>query len=64
MHSPLAMALYIKYCQGHNRETLRDIYSQHDDFHSHALWFIRESYQKKVIIFYAPTISIDKLNLR
>lgn len=47
MHSTLAMALYIKYCQGHNRETLRDIYSQHDDYHSHALWFIRESYLHK-----------------
>ncbi|XP_046492707.1 vacuolar protein sorting-associated protein 16 homolog [Neodiprion pinetum] len=47
MRSPLAMALYIKYCQGHNRETLRDIYSQDDDFHSQALWFIREGYQQK-----------------
>ncbi|XP_029034323.1 vacuolar protein sorting-associated protein 16 homolog [Osmia bicornis bicornis] len=44
---PLAMALYIKYCQNHNRETLRDIYNQYDDFHSQAIWFITESYQRK-----------------
>lgn len=48
MHCPLAMALYIKYCQSHNRETLRDIYNQYDDFHSQAVWFITESYQRKV----------------
>ncbi|XP_029166053.1 vacuolar protein sorting-associated protein 16 homolog [Nylanderia fulva] len=47
MHCPLAMALYIKYCQSHNRETLRDIYNQYDDFHSQAVWFITESYQRK-----------------
>ncbi|XP_015182776.1 PREDICTED: vacuolar protein sorting-associated protein 16 homolog [Polistes dominula] len=47
MHCPLAMALYIKYCQNHNRETLRDIYNQYDDFHSQAIWFIAESYQQK-----------------
>ncbi|XP_048512679.1 vacuolar protein sorting-associated protein 16 homolog isoform X2 [Athalia rosae] len=47
MRSPLAMALYIKYCQGHNREALPDIYNQHDDFHSFALWFIKESYHPK-----------------
>ncbi|CAL7934755.1 unnamed protein product [Xylocopa violacea] len=47
MHCPLAMALYIKYCQSHNRETLRDIYNQYDDFHSQAIWFITESYQRK-----------------
>lgn len=46
-HCPLAMALYIKYCQSHNRETLRDIYNQYDDFHSQATWFISESYQRK-----------------
>lgn len=47
MHCPLAMALYIKYCQSHNRETLRDIYNQYDDFHSQAVWFITESCQRK-----------------
>lgn len=47
MHCPLAMALYVKYCQNHNRETLRDIYNQYDDFHSQAIWFITESYQSK-----------------
>ncbi|XP_053980459.1 vacuolar protein sorting-associated protein 16 homolog [Hylaeus anthracinus] len=46
-HCPLAMALYVKYCQNHNRETLRDIYNQYDDFHSQAVWFITESYQRK-----------------
>ncbi|XP_015590032.1 vacuolar protein sorting-associated protein 16 homolog [Cephus cinctus] len=50
MHCPLAMALYVKYCQSHNRETLRDIYNQYDDFHSQALWFIKESYQRKNIM--------------
>ncbi|KAL0113797.1 hypothetical protein PUN28_012729 [Cardiocondyla obscurior] len=50
MHCPLAMALYIKYCQSHNRETLRDIYNQYDDFHSQAVWFITESYQRKNIM--------------
>ncbi|XP_011500721.1 PREDICTED: vacuolar protein sorting-associated protein 16 homolog [Ceratosolen solmsi marchali] len=45
MHCPLAMTLYIKYCQNHNRETLRDIYNQYDDYYSQALWFIKESYQ-------------------
>ena len=48
MHCPLAMALYIKYCQNHNRETLRDIYNQYDDYHSQALWFVKESYRPKV----------------
>ncbi|XP_031845297.1 vacuolar protein sorting 16 [Nomia melanderi] len=47
LHCPLAMALYIKYCQGHNREALRGIYNQNDDFHSQAVWFITESYQRK-----------------
>ncbi|XP_033327025.1 vacuolar protein sorting 16 [Megalopta genalis] len=50
MHCPLAMALYIKYCQSHNRETLRSIYNQIDDFHSQAIWFITESYQQKNIM--------------
>ncbi|XP_078037953.1 vacuolar protein sorting 16 [Augochlora pura] len=47
MHCPVAMALYIKYCQCYNRETLRSIYNQIDDFHSQAVWFITESYQQK-----------------
>ncbi|KAK0096935.1 hypothetical protein PV326_003829 [Microctonus aethiopoides] len=46
-HCPLAMSLYIKYCQNHNREALLDIYVLYDDFHSQALWYIRESYQPK-----------------
>lgn len=48
-HCPLAMSLYIKYCQNHNREALLDIYDMYDDFYSQALWYIRESYQPKVI---------------
>lgn len=47
MHCPLAMTLYIKYCYNHNRETLRDIYNQYDDYNSQALWFVRESYEVK-----------------
>ncbi|KZC09045.1 PREDICTED: vacuolar protein sorting-associated protein 16 homolog [Dufourea novaeangliae] len=49
-HCPLAMSLYIKYCQNHNRETLRDIYNQYDHFHAQAIWFITESYQEKNIM--------------
>ncbi|XP_023245681.1 vacuolar protein sorting-associated protein 16 homolog [Copidosoma floridanum] len=45
MHCPLAMTLYTKYCQNHNRETLRDIFNQYDEYFSQALWFVRESYQ-------------------
>lgn len=48
MHCPLATALYIKYCKGHNHETLRDIYHQYDDFNSQAFWYIRESFKKQV----------------
>lgn len=59
MHCPLAMALYIKYCQSHNRETLRDIYNQYDDFHSQAVWFITESYQRKVSIIIFAFIIIS-----
>ncbi|CAK9821167.1 Vacuolar protein sorting-associated protein 16 homolog [Anthophora plagiata] len=49
-HCPLAMALYIKYCRNHDRKTLRDIYTQYDDFHSQAIWFITESYQPKNVM--------------
>lgn len=45
------MSLYIKYCRNHNREALLDIYDMYDDFYSQALWYIRESYQPKVIYY-------------
>ncbi|XP_011305829.1 vacuolar protein sorting-associated protein 16 homolog [Fopius arisanus] len=48
-HCPLAMSLYVKYCQSHNREALLDIYVMHDDFHAQALWYIKESYNPKNI---------------
>ncbi|XP_043252548.1 vacuolar protein sorting-associated protein 16 homolog isoform X1 [Colletes gigas] len=46
-HCPLAKALYIKYCQSRDRETLRDIYNQYDNFHAQAVLFITESYRRK-----------------
>jgi hypothetical protein len=47
---PVAQALYIKYCRDHNRETLRDIYVQEDDYSAQAACFIRESCDTKVIV--------------
>ncbi|XP_069702504.1 vacuolar protein sorting-associated protein 16 homolog [Periplaneta americana] len=44
---PVAQALYLKYCRDHNRETLRDIYVQEDDYNAQAACFIRESYDPK-----------------
>ncbi|KAJ9598585.1 hypothetical protein L9F63_010714 [Diploptera punctata] len=44
---PVAQALYLKYCRDHNRETLRDIYVQEDDFNAQAAFFIQESYDPK-----------------
>lgn len=58
MHCPLAMTLYIKYCHNHNRETLRDIYNQYDDYNSQALWFVRESYEVKSLVFIEIIIDI------
>lgn len=46
-HCPLAMSLYIKYCQNHNREALLDIYVMHDNFYAQALWYIKECYKLK-----------------
>lgn len=40
---PLAHALYIKYCSIHNREALRQVYVQEDDFAAQAHSYIRES---------------------
>jgi hypothetical protein len=48
---PVAQALYLKYCRDHNRETLRDIYVQEDDYNAQAACFIRESYDPKVMVF-------------
>ena len=50
---PVAQALYIKYCRDHNRETLRDIYVQEDDYNAQAACFIRESYDPKVMVHIA-----------
>jgi hypothetical protein len=47
---PVAQALYLKYCRDHNRETLRDIYVQEDDYNAQAACFVRESYDPKVRI--------------
>jgi len=47
---PVAQALYLKYCRDHNRETLRDIYVQEDDYNAQAACFIRESYDPKVMV--------------
>ncbi|XP_045485146.1 vacuolar protein sorting-associated protein 16 homolog [Pieris rapae] len=40
---PLAHALYIKYCAGHNREALRQVYVQEDDFQGQASTHIRDA---------------------
>ncbi|XP_063994060.1 vacuolar protein sorting-associated protein 16 homolog [Diachasmimorpha longicaudata] len=48
-HCPLAMSLYVKYCQNHNREALLNIYVMHDDFYEQALWYVKESYNPKNI---------------
>lgn len=50
---PVAQALYLKYCRDHNRETLRDIYVQEDDYNAQAACFIRESYDPKVMVHIA-----------
>lgn len=45
---PVAQSLYLKYCRENTPETLRDIYSQEDDYLSQAACFIRELYDPKV----------------
>ncbi|GBP47948.1 Vacuolar protein sorting-associated protein 16 homolog [Eumeta japonica] len=40
---PLAHALYIKYCASHNREALRKVYVQEDDFAGQAATHIRDA---------------------
>ncbi|KOB74958.1 Vacuolar protein sorting-associated protein 16-like protein, partial [Operophtera brumata] len=43
---PLAHALYIKYCAGHNREALRQMHVQEDDFHAQAASHIRDAVEQ------------------
>ncbi|XP_039291085.1 vacuolar protein sorting-associated protein 16 homolog [Nilaparvata lugens] len=43
----LAQALYLKYCREHNRETLRDVYTQEDDHNALAACSIYECYDNK-----------------
>ncbi|XP_026744401.1 vacuolar protein sorting-associated protein 16 homolog [Trichoplusia ni] len=40
---PLAHALYIKYCANNNREALRQVYVQEDDFHGQATTHIKDA---------------------
>ncbi|CAH1401892.1 unnamed protein product [Nezara viridula] len=44
---PLAQALYLKYCRLHNKDTLKDVYTQEDDHKSQAVCYIRESLDPK-----------------
>ncbi|XP_059053540.1 vacuolar protein sorting-associated protein 16 homolog [Achroia grisella] len=43
---PLAHALYIKYCASHNREALRKVYVQEDDFAGQAATHIRDAVEQ------------------
>ncbi|KAI8421023.1 hypothetical protein MSG28_008153 [Choristoneura fumiferana] len=43
---PLAHALYIKYCASHNREALRKVYVQEDDFTGQAATHIRDAIEQ------------------
>ncbi|XP_053605989.1 vacuolar protein sorting-associated protein 16 homolog [Plodia interpunctella] len=43
---PLAHALYIKYCASHNREALRKVYVQEDDFQGQAATHIRDAIEQ------------------
>ncbi|XP_026473948.1 vacuolar protein sorting-associated protein 16 homolog [Ctenocephalides felis] len=43
----VAQSLYLKYSQGKNREALRDIYIQEDDYNSQAALYITESLEPK-----------------
>lgn len=45
---PVAQSLYLKYCRENTPETLRDIYSQEDDYLSQAACFIRDFFDPKV----------------
>lgn len=44
---PLAQALYLKYCKLHNKDMLKDVYTQEDDHKSQAICYIKESYDPK-----------------
>lgn len=48
----VAQSLYLKYSQGKNREALRDIYIQEDDYNSQAAMFITESLEPRVFKLY------------
>ncbi|XP_063827549.1 vacuolar protein sorting-associated protein 16 homolog [Ostrinia nubilalis] len=43
---PLAHALYLKYCASHNREALRKVYVQEDDFYGQAATHIRDAIEQ------------------
>lgn len=45
---PVAQSLYLKYCKENTPETLRDIYTQEDDYMSQAACFIRDFYDPRV----------------
>ncbi|XP_061385119.1 vacuolar protein sorting-associated protein 16 homolog [Danaus plexippus] len=42
----LAHSLYIKYCASHNREALRKVYVQEDDFHGQATTHVRDAIEQ------------------
>ncbi|CAK1543933.1 unnamed protein product [Leptosia nina] len=44
--TPFAHALYLKYCASHNREALRQVYVQEDDFHGQASTHIRDAIEE------------------
>ncbi|CAH2085639.1 unnamed protein product [Euphydryas editha] len=44
---PLAHALYIKYCATHNREALRQVYVQEDDFAAQAASHARDALEQR-----------------
>ncbi|VVC94451.1 unnamed protein product [Leptidea sinapis] len=43
---PLAHSLYIKYCASHNRDALRQVYVQVDDFHGQATTHIQDALEQ------------------
>lgn len=49
---PVAQALYLKYCRDNNKETLKDIYVQEDDFNAQAACYIRDGYDIKVAAYW------------
>lgn len=43
---PLAHSLYLKYCAGHNREALRKVHLQEDEFHGQATTHILDAVEQ------------------